>query len=398
MNKFAVGTGLNINDKYYRVLGYIVYSCPEDNNNIWTEYRLLDDEGYEYYLSVDEIYEEFSLSEPTSLTSNTIPIYWNEVDSGHQKVIHAVGDVDVDVGDFAEFIEYEDDEEEEILSVEMWDDGTEISCGKYIEKENIKKYSDFSKTGFNRMKPELIIIFFFLISFIWESDIIFTIGENIFPQKPAIEEHFEKNYDYQYVTSITGKEKEKAKVYQTTVSKYSPKIEKLKALETQFSVSHQLTENKIPQNEIVIDYLVKNLIIALHSANSPPTMVTTNQDENGLSVAVLTEDEYCLFYHPENEKDVVYAQISSRKYNYSSDNKPYHAHQSTYNWYRSNYYNSAYNYDAKKWSKIPSSYKPTQKPIVKDLGNGYYDVYSNDIKRSSIGNRKSSSGGLSWGK
>ncbi len=398
MDKFAVGTELNINDKYYRVLGYIIYACPEDGNKTWTEYRLIDDDDFEYYLSVDEIYQEFSLSEPTTLVNNTVPTFWNEVDSGHQQVLRAVGDVDVDVGEIAEFIEYEDDEEEEILSLEIWDDGTEVSCGKYIEQESIKKFSNFSKTGASRLKPELAYIIIMLFVFIWESDILFTAWEAIVPQKPAIEAHFEQNSEYQYLTSITGKEKEKAKVYQASITKYSPKIDNLKVLEAKLSVHHQLNENKIPANEVIMDYLVKKLIIELHSSNSPPITVTANEDENGLSVAVLTDNEYCLFYHPEDKKDRVYVQLSSRKYNYSSDNKPYHAHRSTYNWYRSHYYNSGYQYDAKKWGKIPSSYTLNQKPIVRDLGNGYYDVYSSDIKRSSIGNRRSSSGGLSMGK
>ena len=131
-----VGSKLQIGDVSGLVVGYIQYANTKDRGLRWTEYRLKTAYG-ERWLSVDEHYNEYSISQPENKVGGNIGPEWKKVDEGHQVVVSYGGDVDVDMGEKADFIEFEDETEEKILSVEIWSDGTEYSTGYYVDKEQI---------------------------------------------------------------------------------------------------------------------------------------------------------------------------------------------------------------------------------------------------------------------
>ena len=133
---YRVGTLLNIKGRPGKVIGYIQYENPQDSNKAWTEYRIKTSDG-EVWLSCDEIYDEYSVSWPANNVRGRIGPEWHKVDEGKQVVRCAEGDVDVDPGESADFVEYEDVSEEHTLSVEVWEDGSEFSRGEYIEKSDI---------------------------------------------------------------------------------------------------------------------------------------------------------------------------------------------------------------------------------------------------------------------
>ena len=133
--EFQVGAVLLVDNVKYDVIGKVEYRNRGDNC-CWFEYRMISrNSRKEKWLSVDEIYKEYSISEVTRKISYD---GYHMVDSGTEEVVRVWGDVDVDVGDRAEFKEYEDSTEEKIISSEIWDDGEELSCGYYVDEEEIQ--------------------------------------------------------------------------------------------------------------------------------------------------------------------------------------------------------------------------------------------------------------------
>ena len=108
---YSVGTKLNIKGLVATVIGYIEYANPEDGYKTWVEYRLKTQKG-ECWLSCDEAYNEYSISWPANYIRGQIGPEWHKVDEGTQIVQKYGGDVDVDPGERASFVEYEDASED----------------------------------------------------------------------------------------------------------------------------------------------------------------------------------------------------------------------------------------------------------------------------------------------
>ncbi len=401
MRIFSVGTNLLVDGKRYRIIGYIVYANSENNNETWVEYRMLSKWDEETWLSVDYDNDEFSLSWPTRIENGLIGEEWHKVDEGTAIVKSFEGDVDVDVGEKAEFIEHEDEEEEKILSVEMWEDGTEFSEGFYVDEDEISRLDEFNdevKDGKITLKGcgslakscsgcfVAVVALVFLITSFFTS--LFSSG--------SCHDYISQSIDYTYVTSVTGSEDLKADVYEAKGDINSENIRDVMSMEAEMQALNELhADPSQTKADPLMGYYVKDLIV--HSGIKP--QYVTEDSETGESIAILTEDESVLFYHPEDNPEKIYVQVSGRKYNYTSNVRPYAAGVATGLWYRNHYYNTGYVSDSTRWSSTPSSYEMYNGPVMKNLGNGYYDVYSNDIRQSSAGmSRRSSSGGHSAGK
>lgn len=357
---FRVGAILKINDLEGKVIGYIKYANPQDGNKTWTEYRLSTKIG-ERWLSVDECYDEYSISWPANEVRGQIGPEWHKVDEGTQVVQGYGGAVDVDPGERANFVEYEDEEEEKTLSVEIWSDGAEYSKGEYIEKEDIVEIgydaTQKNKNSAMKMVVTLGIVFIFLGVF------MNSVSSN---KKNSISKYLDNSLSFAYVTSITGNEKQEAKVY-----------------------------SYVPGITNTTDDVAKIIINGIEGDTESVTQKDDTLDEE---IAILTDKEYCLIYHPEDKENEVYVQVSSRKYNYTSDNAPYRSSSSDTTWYRSHYYSSGYSADASSYKNTPSAYTMYSGSTVHNIGNGYFDSYSNSVRQSSVNNRSSSGGGISSGK
>ncbi|ETP71882.1 hypothetical protein UYO_2111 [Lachnospiraceae bacterium JC7] len=356
------GSILKINGLDAHVIGWIRYKNTQDGNKTWMEYRLKTNKG-ERWLSVDDIYKEYSISWAANNVRGNIGPEWHEVDKGRQVVVACGGDVDVENGDAADFIEFEDAEEEKILSTEIWDDGTEYSRGEYIEAEDIKvvgyeKPSVGSSTG---VVGSIIALTAVIFTFIIALTILLipTMGDR------TISDYLKQDQRFSYVTSITGNENQKADVYENILS-YA-----------------------------TTDDTARDIIEGIEGNTES---VTQKDDEKDGDIAIVTKKEYCLIYHPEDEPEKIYIQVSNRKYNYSSDNSPYRSSGVTTHWYRSHYYSSSYSKDSSSFSKTPSAYQSYSGDTIHNIGNGYFDSYSSSVRQSSINARNSSSGGLSGGK
>lgn len=359
---YRVGTLLNINGMSGKVIGYIEYVNPQDSNKPWTEYRLKTERGGECWLSCDEVYDEYSISWPANDVRGRIGPEWHKVDEGTQVVRSAGGDVDVDPGERASFVEYEDASEDLTLSVEVWSDGTEFSTGKYIEK------SDIVETGYEKpLVGKRINLATVLMILIIVFPSLWTIGSSFLANlsvHKSIDKYVKESPKYVYETSLSGNEKQKATVY---------------AFETSATT-----------DEVAMDII--------QGIEGDTESVTQKDDTADEEIAILTDKEYCLVYHPENEEQTVYIQVSNRKYNYTSNNAPYRISSAGTTWYRSHYYSSGYSKDSSSYKSTPSAYSMYNGTTIHNIGNGYFDSYSSSIRQASINSRQSSSGGLSNGK
>ena len=355
---YKVGTILNIKGIQGTVIGYITYANQKDAYKEWTEYRLSTSKG-ECWLSCDDVYKEYSVSWPANNVNGRIGPEWHKVDEGIQVVKASAGDVDVDYGERAEFVEYEDAAEDNTLSVEMWSDGVEYSKGYYVEKNDIfvMGYKKPKKSSNCMSSIIMLMVFFAVVSF-------FIVIVNMSKPNKSISKYVKNSSLYTYETSITGQEKQKADVYEFYTS-------------------------------VKTDYVAQDIINGIEGYTQS---VTQKDDQDDAEIAIVTDKEYCLVYHAEDDADHVYVQISSRKYNYTSNNAPYRCSDSDLRWYRSHYYSSSYNSDSVTYKNTPSAYKMYDGDTIHNIGNGYFDSYSSSIRQQSINRRNSSSGGISSGK
>lgn len=366
MNLFEIGTILNVDGMQAQVIGYIIYKNPADSNKLWVDYRLISDEG-EFWLSWDEEYQEYSISWPSSLDGGMIDSKWHKVDEGTQVVLSSFGDVDVDIGETANFVEYEDETEEETLSLEIWEDGTEVSEGCYLDRNEIE-FIGVKKVKKSKKISTWIFLLLFIIVVPQVLSVAMDLVYSIFERPVTIEQHISSSTFYEYITSVTGNENQKANVYRY----------------------------KNFSDQLLTDVVARDIIDGIEGKTELVTENAGNVEDG--SISIVTKKEYCLIYYPQEKEKAVYVQVSDRKYNYSSDNDPYHARKSTNSWYHRHYYSSAFPKDSSKWKSIPSSYNMYDGPIMQDLGNGYYDMYASSVRRSSLGSRSSDGGGFSGGK
>lgn len=366
-----VGSLLKIKNLNARVTGYINYRNPLDGNKTWTEYRL-DTPSGERWLSYDEIYQEYSISRPDNSVRGKVGPEWHKVDSGYQIVTSCGGDVDVERGDQAEFVEFEDASEDKTLSVETWDDGTEYSRGEYIELGDIQIVG-YEKPKFDASKLLASEGFWTLICILFM--VVLFVLEELPPLPRHIDSYLKNSVSYEYVTSITGNARQKADVYEYKGS---------------YKKSYVIVGVPGQDRGYSTDEVARDIIDGIEGQTES---VTQQEDGNGDSIAIVTKKEYCLIYHPEDDPDAVYVQISKRKYNYASDNSPYKSSGSTTHWYRSHYYSSSYSADSSTFKSTPSAYTLYNGDTIHNIGNGYFDNYSSSVRQSSINARRSSSGG-----
>lgn len=362
--EYSVGQRLCIEGEAYDIVGKIEYRNRADGTS-WMEYRLLNRATHHIkWLSYDDGYREFSISEVVNRASTD---GYHEVDRGTEVVVNAWGQVDVERGDSAEFIEYEDITEEKIISVERWDDGKEMSKGHYVELNDIILVNNGNNNNFNALNfqqrnvnnnknklgsiiPTIIIIASVLLGLIGA----FVGG------RTTIAKYLEKKSSYEYVTSITGNDKQKADVYRSSYD---------------------------------LDTTVKDIIDAI---DGNTVDVQQNTEDDDTSVAILTTKEYCLVYI--SEEDEVLVQISSREYAYGTDTDPYHSRWGTCRYYRRYYYSRGYSSDKSRYKGNETPYSTYDDTTLDKNYADSYDTYSRSVRQASARSRSSSGGGTSSGK
>ena len=358
---YEVGDSLKVEGTVFWIEGKVRYRSLADQNT-WEEYRLrCSVDGTEHWLSVDDHFREYSISRTVYSKSKT---GYHQVDEGTEEVVACWGDVDVEPGDRAQFVEYEDITEEKIISSEIWDDGEELSEGYYLDADEFGLWKDYGSgiTAGARERDEetsgnarVFIMSLLIIGLVIGAQMVTRISAK---KVPSIHQICQR--DFTYVTSITGEKNQKAHVFKSNMD---------------------------------LDSTVKHILLLI-KGNSEDAQQNTEEDDN--SVAIMTQKEYCLVY--ESEDQDVLIQISDREFNYYNDSAPYHSTRRTHRFYRSHYYSRAYTTDWRSFSGGPSPYESYAGDYIPHNSADSYNVYSNNIRQSSVHARHSSGGGTGYGK
>lgn len=375
--EFQVGESLIVDGDSYNIVGKIEYRNNSDNCT-WTEYKLLSQGvGIERWLSIDNTYKEYSISKVGFGVSTS---GYHEVDRGTEVVVGCWGDVDVEVGDKADFVEYEDPTEEKIISTERWDDGEETSTGYYLDEDEIKYassgmggYSEpfavgggfrsagsYGKSNFKSKSFSLIMTIVIMVVMVLPS-MISMIRNLSGPAK--IDKELSKSTLFTYVSSITGTGKEKANIYRAS---------EVYTIDDTFQWIIQTIEGETED-------------------------VQKNTEDGDDSIAILTKKEYCLIY--KSEEGHILVQVSPRKFNYTTDSDVYHARRGARRYYRRYYYSRGLAYDNVRYKKSNSAYSSfDDTSLGTNSSTDSYQSYSNSIRQQAIARRASEGGGLSSGK
>lgn len=343
----------------YRVIGRITYMNRNDQCQ-WDEYRLKAlESSEEAWLSIDETYQEYSISFMVNRQPPDIYSY-HDVDRGIEVVVSRSGSVDVDIGESASFTEYEDATEELIISMESWSDGVEWSTGHYVDLEDICLIRHDSSYQVKQQLPNVIVVcaFIFFVLFGVFADMISGIHFT-----PRINKYLKKSEKYTYETSVTGSDNRKAKVYK--------------------AASWQ-----------TVDSAAKDIINGIEGSTQ---YVQQDDAEEDGAIAILTAKEYCIVYLSEDGESVL-VQVSDRKYAYTTDSDLYKGTHSSSHYYRRFYHSTGYSSDASTYHSSASPYTSYSDSDISYSSSNSYSSYSDSVRQSSINARQSSGGGLSGGK
>ncbi|SHK40690.1 DUF4178 domain-containing protein [Paramaledivibacter caminithermalis] len=139
-----VGDIVSIEDVDYEVQAVLKLN---DHGWRWTEYKLKDSRKT-YWLSVEQdddieisLYQEVVAitTEPTKVFEyKGIKYYMQE---GSDAIVEGLdGNINVVKGEKVDYYEYCDEDDENLLSIEIWDGEVEMSIGRWIEDYNIEIY------------------------------------------------------------------------------------------------------------------------------------------------------------------------------------------------------------------------------------------------------------------
>lgn len=362
----GVGGKVSVEGDRFTVVGYIIYHNADNPKEKWVEYHLKSGTNKSYWLSIDTANDEYAIYTASRENPAQSKEEWTSVDRGRQTVIDFDGEVDVEYLEESDFEEFEDEYEEKIVSIEKWEDETEISVGHYLDLYDIEFFEETADSREPNTpnhiarkksdsdiaeKEQSFVNWFKLIGSVIL--VVFAFLEySPFDQEDSQEDPSVPSYMYQgmitdyrmtlsmssyfiekseileYVTSITGNGRDNADVY-------ARKKEGISSIET-------------VANDI-LDYI----------GNVAVDVSQSKIKENG-AIAIVTEDDYCLIYEPKEVEDMFYIQISDRQYNYLSDAMPYQADEDTYRWYKMHYFTKVYSLDKEKWGLMASPYQNYQ--------------------------------------
>lgn len=305
--------------------GAIRWLCVEKDENNKTEYSIYD----KYYGDINE--NEISFS-----SQNT---QYELYEKGTATVKDYFGNVDVDVGERCEYIDYISEDKSKVLSIEKWEEEIEKSEGRYIDSSKVRITNEIDTQKeemekINKKKGRIMswiiygIIFLPLIISVFSS-----LTSGLFVNK-SIQKYIDKQKKYTYVTSVTNNtNREKAKIY------------------------------KSPYGDI--DTTVKDIISGVPEGITDTIDTDPNTEEDGIGLK--TKNEFAYIYL---ENGNVYVQVSNKNYANNNTGSTYHNRYHTY-------YYATYNSNR-------SSYT--------------YSTYRNSVRQQSVNARTSSGGGTSSGK
>lgn len=336
----------------------------------WQEYKLIDEAtNTTLWLSVEEIegntkYSIYYIYAGNRINQDINIVVGNERYTLHEKGIAIVksyyGNVDVDVRERVNFVEYISESKESLFSIENWDGEIERTMGRDISPQNITITNEINQSVSRKQvksNPGNIISIIISLGIIFVLPLFSIIG--IVSSNKTIEKYLKSNSSYTYVTSVTNNSNnKKANIYKSS---------KLTIDQTVKDIIDGVPEkiNKVSQTNNSTTATSKNIISSTIYSTNNNSSSTYTSSSNG--VGLITNSEYAYVY--KGDDNIIYVQISKKDY-VNNSSTVYHS-RSHAHYYRT--YSS------------PST-------------TSSYDSYLSSARQSSINSRVSSGGGTSSGK
>ncbi len=412
--RYNVGNDLSIQGVRYLILGSILYRDNAQGDE-WEEYRLRNhDDRSESWLSIDMGNQEFEMS--FMVGTSKAPDGFKLVDSGTQVVRGRAGSVDVDMGETAQYETWEDASGEHTYSVERWSDEVEYSRGMYVALDDIKdlgpspdakKAKSSSSGGFG------FIIGVLVAAAIGLSALFVGGGGN----NTDVAKLLRGSGEYTLVEEASDGS-EDVVVYATTKSVDAASKDIINKLEGEVQSVKEDEEGTtvalLTNNEYILVYEDAGKddlddgddvqVTNEEQAKTPNTGEAEAQDENDEESAakdtVTSNDasaQSSLAASSETGRTLV--QVTSRRHAYTTDKRPYHSRYRSYRWYRTFYRAVAFAADTKSYSNDESSYSNYNgETSVDSTSTSAYETYARSIRQQSADAKKTSGGGTSSGK
>lgn len=395
---------IGISDNQFLVVGGIEFRCGSE---VWQEYCLTDvNSKQEFWLSIDKANDEYAVFRaernngqfrPDALASAG----YHQVDVSRATVANTFGAVDAEIGDTVKSTTYEDNSEEEIMSVEQWEDEIEYSSGYYLDWDEIKiggidnqgamggaapwdnpsgnawdnggghhpwdnassspdpeGWSFGSDLGKGNNKRGGIIIaavigiFMFFCMFgscITSSCSGLSSGSGVVASQTTISAHLKANPSkYTYETAVTSdlNDREFAYVYTS--------------------------------NQTIKD-AAEDIVNAVALDNPD-----VQDSDDGKTVTIMTPNEYAVVYQGKEGNTKTHVQVSARSYAYESSNGLHNGSENANNHYRGFYFIRGYDHDRSRYSSRRHGYSGYDRSHYRYNPNNSYQSYARKRHQSAV--------------
>ena len=417
--RYNVGNDLSVQGVRYLILGSILYK-DNAHGDEWEEYRLRNhDDRSESWLSIDMGNQEYEMS--FMIGASKAPDGFKLVDSGTQVVRGRAGNVDVDMGETAQYETWEDASGEHTYSVERWSDEVEYSRGMYVALDDIKDLGpspDAKKVKSSSSGVGGLIIAMLVAVAIGMSALFFG-GEgnntdvakllNVSGEYVLVKEASTSNDVLVYATAKSVDDASK-----DIINKLEGEVQSVKEDEDGTTVALLTGNEYILVYEDVgkddFDDGDDTQASSEEQTKAPNTGETKTeaeaQDEDGEEASAAEDTATSNDVSAQSVSELIsnaasrtLVQVTSRRHAYTTDKRPYHSRYLTYRWYRTFYRAVAYEADTKSYSKDESSYSNYNgETSVDSTSTSAYETYARSIRQQSADAKKTSGGGTSSGK
>lgn len=419
--KYNVGNDLSVQGVRYLVLGSILYKDNASGDE-WEEYRLRNhDDGSESWLSMDEGNQEYEMS--FMVNTSKAPDGFRLVDSGTQVVRGRAGDVDVDMGETAQYETWEDASEEHTYSVERWSDGAEYSRGMYVSLDDIKDLGpspDAKKAKSSLFASGSALVGLLIVAVTAFVGLLVAMDN---PSKTDVAKLLSGSGQYTLVEEAAG-DSDDVVVYTTTKSVDAASKDIIKRLEGEVESVQEdedgTTVALLTKNEYILVYEdagedglddeddaqagdeQQEEATGTEGTDAEAEEQNAGVEEAGAAEDTATDEDASAQTASEATKGELgrtLVQITSRRHAYTTDERPYRSRYRAYRWYRAFYHAKAYKEDAKTYQTDESSYSGYKGETAVDSSTtSDYESYARTIRQESAAAKKTSGGGTSSGK
>lgn len=378
------GSRITIGNEVYITEGFACYKIGREK---WLEFLIKGKGKLRLWLSIENgpdgelaysLHETIHGGISGTGRSKTI-LYDNKEfilnESGSGKITQVRGNVDYDHGEHFSFREYID-KDDQILTIETWEDEEEASIGKYLPAGSVSAVFGDPKAASVQNKNSGTASRIFTIIAV---TLVLVFGAKaLYSQfaQNSIREKIEKDPNFTYVTTVTVEEPTKHKefVYQTALDadaackriiQADPENIDYVTIDTFAVKTEAISRKNVPEENRTISDILKD-DIAQRFIRSKHATILIYKGDDGATFVQINEN-------PQKEKE-------------ASTNRHYYRHHYRYLYRPSRYYENSSEFYSNSMSRS------------NNVNTEQYSGYLNSARQESIRVRNLSGGGTSFGK